>query len=100
LPALPAEVMTEDEIMGSQALTAYDAIQLSHPRFLTSRIDLAPFAERDVYLNGILIGGLNELRTIPARAVREIRFVRAIDGPAAGIGRQGGGIVVISKSGR
>jgi hypothetical protein len=99
-PFTAADVMTEAEITGSHGLTAYDAIQQSRPRFLTSRIDVGPFAERAVYLNGILIGGLSELRGIPASSVREIRFFRAIDAPTAGIGRQGGGILVISKAGR
>jgi hypothetical protein len=68
--------------------------------FLVSKVDLAPNAEREVYLNGIRLGGVNELRLIPAREVKEIRFVRAIDGVAFGVGRSGGAILVISKQGR
>jgi hypothetical protein len=100
LPPVGAEVMTETEITGSQALTAYDAIQRSHPRFLTTKVDLAASADREVYLNGIHLGGIGELRGIPASSVHEIRFVRAIDGAASGIGRTGGAILVISKAGR
>jgi hypothetical protein len=51
-------------------------------------------------LNGVRLGGLNELRLIPAKEVKEIRFVRAIDGGAYGVGRSGGAILIISKSGR
>jgi hypothetical protein len=91
--------MTQAEIVGSRATTAYDAIERSHPVFLTSRIDLAPLAEREVYLNGIRLGGIGELRGIPASSVQEIRFVRAIDAGASGIGRPGGAILVISKGG-
>jgi hypothetical protein len=46
------------------------------------------------------LGGLNELRLIPAKEVKEIRFVRAIDGVAFGVGRSGGAILIISKPGR
>jgi hypothetical protein len=99
-PSRSFDVITEAEIAESQARTAYDAVEGKHPLFLTSKIDLAPNAERQVYLNGILLGGLRELRFIPATEVKEIRFVRAIDGGAYGVGRSGGAILVISKSGR
>jgi hypothetical protein len=92
--------MTEAEIASSHASTAYEAIQLSRPRFLMSGIDVAPLAEREVYLNGTRLGGIGELRGIPASYVREIRFVRAVDAAAYGIGRPGGAIFVISKTGR
>jgi hypothetical protein len=68
--------------------------------FLISKVDLAPTAERAVYLNGIRLGGVNELRSISAKEVKEIRFVRAIDGAAFVVGRSGGAILVISKAGR
>jgi hypothetical protein len=99
-PSSALGVMTESEIVESQATTAYDAIARRHPLFLVSKVDLAPTAEREVYLNGIRLGGVNELRSIPAREVKEIRFVRAIDGAAFGVGRSGGAILVISKAGR
>ena len=99
-PSSALGVMTESEIAESQASTAYDAIARKHPLFLLSKVDLAPTAEREVYLNGIRLGGVNELRSIPAREVKEIRFVRAIDGAAFGVGRSGGAILVVSKAGR
>jgi len=99
-PSRALGVMTESEIAESQATTAYDAIARTHPMFLISNVDLAPTAEREVYLNGFRLGGLNELRLIPASEVKEIRFVRAIDGAAFGVGRSRGAILVISKVGR
>ena len=91
--------MTQDEIVRSHASNAYEAIQLVRPVFLVSRADLAPLAEREVYLDGMLLGGINELRRIPASSVREIRFVRALD-VGSGMGRLGGAILVITKVGR
>jgi hypothetical protein len=99
-PSSSLGVMTEAEIAESHATTAYDAVERKHPLFLMSKVDLAPTAEREVYLNGVRLGGLGELRLIPAKEVKEIRFVRAIDGGAYGVGRSGGAILVISKSGR
>ena len=95
-----SEVISEAEIADSHATTAYEAIQLSRPLFLTSKLDAAPLAEREVYLNGTRLGGIGELRAIPASYVREIRFVRGIDAAASGIGRACGAIIVISKVGR
>jgi hypothetical protein len=114
-------VMTEAEIADSQANTAYEAIQLSHPLYLRSRIELAPLTNREVdhyqrwtrvepawrnrrfpevYLNGLPLSGIAELRGIPASSVREIRFVRADDAGAFGIGRPGGVILVTTKTWR
>jgi hypothetical protein len=95
-----ATFITEAEIASSHATTAYQAIELSHPVFLLSAVDLGPLREREVYLNGMRLGGINELRGIPASSVREIRFVRAIDAGASGMVRPGGAILVFSKAGR
>src|SRR5687768_4570221 len=100
LSSAASEVITEAEIAGSHASTAYEAIQLSRPLFLMSKIDVAPLAEREVYLDGTRLGGIGELRGILASSVREIRFVRALDAAASGIGRPGGAILVISKAGQ
>lgn len=100
LSSAASEVMTEAEIAGSHASTAYEAIQLSRPLFLMSKIDVAPLAEREVYLDGTRLDGIGELRGILASSVREIRFVRALDAAASGTGRPGGAILVISKAGR
>jgi hypothetical protein len=89
----------QDEIARSHAATVYDAIQLTRPVFLVSQSDLAPLAERQVYLDGMLLGGIDELRRIPASSVREIRFVRTLD-VGSGMGHRGGAILVITKVGR
>ena len=92
--------ITEEDIVKSHATTALEAVERLHPMYLDSKLDLAPTAEREVYLNGVRLGGVSELRWIPAREVKEIRFVRAVDGGAYGVGRSGGAILVISKTGR
>ncbi|HJP60389.1 MAG TPA: hypothetical protein VJ865_10330 [Gemmatimonadaceae bacterium] len=92
--------ITQEDIVKSQATTALEAVERLRPMYLTSKVDLAPTTEREVYLNGVRLGAVNELRWIPARDVKEIRFVRAIDGSAYGVGRSGGAILVVSKTGR
>jgi hypothetical protein len=94
------DVMTAAEISESRATTAYEAIERLRPRFLLTNVDLGPTVPRQVYLNGVALGGFNELRTIPASSVREIRFVRAIDSAPFGTAHSEGAILVISKAGR
>ncbi|HEV7388292.1 MAG TPA: hypothetical protein VGN73_06760 [Gemmatimonadaceae bacterium] len=95
-----SNVLGEAEIASSRATTAYQALERVRPMYLVSKVDLAPTEERMVYLNGVRLGGVNELRLIAASEVKEIRFVRAIDATAYGVGRSGGAILVISKAGR
>jgi hypothetical protein len=99
-PATPLGVITADQIINSHGATAYDVVDRVRPMYLTSKLDLSPTAEREVYLNGVRLGGIGELRLIPAREIKEIRFVRAIDGGAYGVGRSAGAILVSSKPGR
>ena len=99
-PARSLEVISESDIASSSGTTAYEVVERARPMYLITSLDLTAGAEREVYLNGVLLGGVGQLRLIPAREVREIRFVRAIDGGAYGVGRLGGAILVISKSGR
>ncbi len=94
-----ASFLTRTDIHASGATTAYEAVARLRPVFMMSKIDLTPFSERAVYLNGVRIGGIAELRLIPASAVQEIRFVRAIEGGGTGGGREAA-ILVISKAGR
>jgi len=99
-PAGGLNPITQTEMASSHGTTAYEVVQLARPLYLTSQVDLAPTADRQVYLNGVHLGGLGQLRMIPARDVKEIRFVRAIDAGAYGVGRSNGAILVISKAGR
>ena len=92
-------VMTQADIANSHATTAYQAVQLLRPMYLLSGVDLAPTEQREVYLNGVPLGGVDELRLIPASEVQEIRFVRAIDGGTYGLTGTSGGILVISRVG-
>lgn len=110
--------MTEAEISGTHAKTAFEAIQRSHPLYLMSSVNVVPLTQRtycydarrstpeetdwanrrfpDVYLNGVCLGGIRELRLIPASSIQEIRFVRDVD-LTASVAGPGGMILVITK---
>jgi hypothetical protein len=97
--AKDAEVIGEGEMLASNATTVYEVVERTRPRLLTSRIDLAPTAERQVYMNGARLGGIDQLRRIPASAIREIRFVRSVEGGGGGGGNAGAAIILIGRVG-
>lgn len=99
-PPRALDVISEADIARSNGTNAYEVVERVRPMYLASKLDLAPTAQREVYLNGIKLGGIGQLRWIPAREVKEIRFVRAIDGGVYGVDRSAGAILVISKGGR
>jgi hypothetical protein len=92
-------VITEAEIVASNGANAYEVIERARPRFLSSRIDLAPTRQRQVFVNGMKLGGIEQLRLIPASSVREIRFIRSFDGGGGGGGSAGAAIVVLTRTG-
>jgi hypothetical protein len=99
-PQTGLSAISAEEVLSSTGTNAYELVERMRPLYLTTSVDLAPTAEREVYLNGVRLGGLSQLRGIPAREVKDIRFVRAIDGIVYGVGRSGGAILVTSKAGR
>jgi hypothetical protein len=71
-PRYSQNVLTESEIDMAHASTLYDAIQRLRPGFLGSGMDASPIGERVVYLNGIRVGGIEELRAMRPIGIREI----------------------------
>jgi hypothetical protein len=90
-----ADLMNAEQIAASRTNTAYDAIEKTHPRFLTSQIGLAPGAQREVYVNGFRIGDVSELKAIPAFDVVEVRFARP--GEASRVNHSGSAILIVTK---
>jgi hypothetical protein len=53
-----------------------------------------------VYLDDARLGGVEQLRWIPATTVREMRFLSAIEATTRyGVGHSGGAVVVMSRTG-
>ncbi len=81
----PNSLITEDEIVGSHATNAYEAVsRLRGATFLAVRgknsVDpREPPPEIHVYVDGVGYGGINSLRNIPASQVAMIRFYRGFE---------------------
>jgi len=99
----PASVLLGSEIQTPPDInTAYDAVRRLRPEFLTRRATPLPAdpyrGYAVVYVDGVREGPLDMLQTIPARAVVEIRFVRASEAfDAFGVYHSGGVIAVRTR---
>jgi len=95
-------VLEGDEFERSTALDAYALVQEFRPNWLRSRgvisIRDQSAGEVKVYLNGVSIGNVNELRQIRSDNVRELRFLGAAEAQQRyGVGHGGGVIEVLTK---
>lgn len=77
-----ADRITAAEIVGSNATSAYDLVSQLRPGWLrppnltmsgaTVRVPVVL-----VYVDGVRLGGINELRTLPLSAVRSLEYLNA-----------------------
>ena len=100
--ARSSRIITADEIAGTRAKHALEAIQLLRPQWLnvrgvTSATDLGAAAPV-VYLNNTRYGDLESLPNIPAIGIQEIRFLNASDATTFfGINHMGGAFLIKMK---
>ena len=93
----PRDPITEAEIAHIDAADAYDVVRQLRGTFLHSR-GITTLARADggawpaVFVDGMHLGSLHELRGIPANTIHEVRFLNAGDamlrygpGHAAGV---------------
>lgn len=97
--------ITLAEIDGTHGANAYDVVQALRPEFLRSRgvasIRSATPQYAIVYIDGVRVGPLGELRRIPREQVEEIRYLSGSDATTVyGTGHGGGAILVTTKRGR
>ena len=100
-PAHPMRsLLTEAEISSVDTPTALDAIQRLRPQYLWGgRFRAADYPM--VYVDGMLVGGVNALGDIASTTIREIRRLDALEATTRyGTGHPGGAIVIITKHGR
>ena len=95
-------VLAAEEFESSTALDAYALVQEFRPNWLRSRgvisIRDQSAGEVKVYLNGVAVGDVNELRQIRTDNVRELRFLGAAEAQQRyGVGHGGGVIEVLTK---
>jgi len=92
-------ILLGDEIKGSTASTAYDAVAALRPEWLVRRGRVSvrnPSAgELVVYMDGMRQGGVASLRSISAGSILQMEY---LDGPSAtvqfGTGH-GGGVILV-----
>ena len=93
----PSSVLTSQEISHANGGSAYDLIAQMRPSFLNATRGATGFGERRVYVDGICVGGLAQLRMIPSMTVREVRFLNASDATTLyGMGNSGGAVMIIT----
>ena len=95
-------VITAEQIEGTQSVTAYEAIQKLQPNFLVARgptsLSGTSSAYPNVYLDDVPYGPLATLKDIPAQNVAMIRMYRAWEATYKfGTGNMGGVIEVFTK---
>ena len=69
-------IWASDAISRTNARTAYDLVEQLRPTFLRPPFGTDP---PNVYLDGMLIGGVVELRTISAGSLQQIQFLSAME---------------------
>lgn len=102
-PRATRSVITAEEISSLNVTNAWEVIQHLRPDYLRSRGSVsirnqaAQFAV--VYVNGMRAGGLDELRSVRAGDVANIRFISAADATTRwGTGHTGGVIEITTKT--
>jgi hypothetical protein len=94
-------VITQEELEGSMATNALDAIQRLRPNFLSTRGPGTINAVDEgiiVYANGIRLGGIDTLRDVPLVDIKEIRYMSAADATQRfGTGHSHGAILITRK---
>jgi hypothetical protein len=94
------ELLGEAEIAGAHVTTAYEAVMRLRPTYVTWQRITTGNERRLVYVDGMLIGGLDVLRTMPAADIHEIRLLTSVSG-AYGypLNNSGGALLITTKVG-
>lgn len=94
------ELLGEAEIQGAHVTTAWDAIMRLRPTYVTWQRTATGYERRLVYVDGMLMGGLDVLRTMPAADIHEVRLLTTVSG-AYGypLNNSGGALLITTKVG-
>ncbi len=92
------ELLGEAEIANAHVADAYDAISHLRPTYLSFQRMSTGHERRLVYLDGLLIGDLEALHSVPAAHIHEIRLVTPVNGGyALPLNNSGGAILITTK---
>lgn len=93
-------MLGEAEISRAHVATAYDAIMALRPRLINWQRALLSNEPRLVYVDGMLLGGVEWLQMIPATDIHEIRLVTMTNGQSMiPLTNPGGAILITTKLG-
>jgi hypothetical protein len=104
-PGRNAYMITREEIATSHVYNAYDAVSTLRPAFLHSH-GPTTFNPNDtglprVYLNHMLYGDIESLKTIEVAGIQEIHYYNGTEASTRfGLGNVSGAIEVITDAGR
>ena len=93
-PMRPKHFISQEEINGlAVARTAKDAIEVARPIWLRTR-----GIDPSIYMNGMLIGGLDQLDNISINSVKEMRYLPSAEATTMyGTNNMGGVIEIKSR---
>lgn len=104
-PGRQRDLITFEEIAGSNVGTAYEVIEKLRPEYLRSRGSVSPLRSAEperavVYIDGVRSGGPDALRNIPRESLQEVRYLNGSDATTMyGTGHGGGAIQVRTRRG-
>lgn len=94
------EVLGEAEIRGAHVTTAWEAVMRLRPTYVTWQRVSTGHERRLVYVDGMLMGGLDVLRTMPAADIHEVRLLTAVGGAYGyALNNSGGALLITTKVG-
>jgi hypothetical protein len=94
------DILGEAEIQGAHVTTAYEAIMRLRPTYVTWQRVATGNERRLVYVDGMLMGGLDVLRTMPSADIREVRLITAVSGAYGyALNNSGGALLITTKVG-
>ena len=92
-------VITADEVAGSTAQNAYEMINKMRPQYLKTRgrttVLLDTPDRASVFMDGVLFGTPDALKTIATSQIREVRFYAATDAGIKFGSQYGAGVIDI-----
>jgi hypothetical protein len=100
-----ANLITEDEIVASRAIDAFEVVHKLRGNFLSNRGETSLYARSSpyptVYVDEQRYGDISILRTIPSEVIATIRLYRAWEATTRyGVGNMGGVIAIRTREGR
>jgi hypothetical protein len=96
-------VITSEELVAAQATNAFDAVRRLRPNFLNSRgattLSGSDTGYPRVYLDRVLFGDINSLKTLSVNGIREIHYYNGTEASGRfGLDNASGAIEVISAA--